>query len=157
MKYFVYIIISLLTLSILSLFVLKKPDGTAWLRVSDFGQQTTHVTNKFERLKTDVSNKIHSFFEKTDDTEIYKWQDEKGTWHYSDKKEQQSTVWDKPDNLTVIPAFKPTDLPSVDKTKAEENSNTHQQPLNRVDKLLNDANNVQTIMDERNKKIDKAL
>ena len=170
MKHFLYMLISILILGLGSLFVLKKPDGTTWLSTSDFYNKQK-IVSKFNQTKNMINNKITSVFETTDSTQIYKWQDENGVWHYSDQKQSVKSgqpvknvaTWIKPNNLTVIPAINVNEV--TKNIKKATNQNNNEQLKNegksiipsKVNTLFKDTNNVQSLMDTRTKEIDALL
>ena len=171
MKHFVYLIMCLLMLSFVSLFVLKSPKGKPWLSVSDFYDHNVFA-QKFTNFKNSILDNTDSLLNdskslisdslnsESQDAPIYKWQDEKGTWHYSDKPQENSEAWIKPENLTVIPAIKPLsqkDTHSIKDTKTLKPIDKSDIKTNKVTELMNDVNNVQQLMDNRTKTIDEQL
>lgn len=170
MKHYLYLLISIIILGIGSLFVFKKPDGTAWLNTSNFYNKHK-LTNQLQQIKSTVSNKVNGVFEKTESTQIYKWQDETGTWHYSDKREnaksgqkiENATTWNKPDNLTVIPTIKVNNVKdslqkSIDKNSKEKLKHKESNLMpDRINTLIKDTHNIQNLMDNRTNKIDAML
>jgi len=171
MKHFVYLILCILILSIGCLFFLKSPKGEPWLSVSDFydtkviTQKITHFKNSFldntDSLLNDSKSLISDSLNGVNtEGAIYKWQDEKGTWHYSDTQQENSEAWIKPENLTVIPAIKPLsqkDTHSIKDTKTLKPIDKSDIKTNKVTELMNDVNNVQQLMDNRTKTIDEQL
>lgn len=171
MKHFVYLIMCLLILSIGSLFVLKSPKGEPWLSVSDFYDHNVFA-QKFTNFKNSILDNTDSLLNdskslisdslnsESQDAPIYKWQDEKGTWHYSDKPQENSEAWIKPENLTVIPAIKPLvaeELHPEKVNKSNQASGSKSTNPNKITELMNDVNNVQQLMDNRTKVIDEQL
>jgi len=163
MKQFLYLIICIVVLGIGSLFVLKSPTGKPWLKTADFVDPQA-ISSQLSSVKNNVSNKVQSLLRDDSDPEIYKWQDAQGVWHYSDSKNADSKTWIKPNNLTVIPAIEPLKKENVTHTIKGEHSTMKtvelSTPSSRVDKiknLMNDTNNVQELMNNRTKVIDKQL
>lgn len=166
MKQFLYLMICIVALGLGSLFVLKKPDGQPWLNLSNFYNHQS-VTQKVTGFKDTVVNKTNSLLNQGsnslssgEDPIIYKWQDEQGVWHYSDKKVENAKAWTKPENLTIIPAIKPLDkaeIKSVKTSSKVEKISSASSQSNKIKDLINDTNNVQNIMDNRTKNIDNQL
>lgn len=159
MKKFVYLITLILILSIGSLFVLKSPKGKPWLNISDF-YDFHAISQKAISIKNTVFNRAESLMNNESDPSIYKWQDEQGVWHYSDKKQPNGKVWIKPQNLTVIPAIEPLEKEEVKSYTSEKKLNgsgLNTKSGNKVKDLINDTNNVQELMNNRTKNIDKQL
>jgi len=159
MKKFVYLITLLLILSIGSLFVLKSPKGKPWLNISDF-YDAHAISKKAIDFKNTLFNRAGSLISEESDPSIYKWQDEQGIWHYSDKEQPNGKVWIKPQNLTVIPAIEPLEKEAVKSYTSEKKLNGSElstKSVNKVKDLLNDTHNVQELMNNRTKNIDKQL
>lgn len=161
MKHFLYLMICILVLGIGSLFVLKSPTGKPWLKTADFVNLQV-ISTQLSSIKNSVTSKVQSVLRDDSDPQIYKWQDEQGVWHYSDSKNANSKAWIKPDNLTVIPAIKPLKKEKVINEKQHKNNDdkTIDVQSSRIDKvknLVNDANNVQTLMNNRTKMIDEQI
>jgi hypothetical protein len=159
MKKFVNLLVIILIFSMGSLFVLKSPKGEPWLNVSDF-YDSQSIYQKTTDLKNTVMNKAKSLIYSEPEPSIYKWQDEQGVWHYSDKKQSNSNVWVKPENLTIIPAIKPIDKKednTFEQDKKIDNSTLLPNNHNKIKDLINNTNNVQELMNNRTKNLDKQL
>lgn len=159
MKKFAYLLVLITLLSIGSLFVLKSPKGESWLKVSDFYDLQT-VYQEVNHLKTSVVSATKSLITHEPDESIYKWQDEQGVWHYSDKKQSNSNVWVKPENLTVLPALTPIDTNeenTFEPGKKVDGSTLLPNNNSKIKDLINNTNNVQELMNNRTKNIDKQL
>ncbi|OUR61386.1 hypothetical protein A9Q74_09465 [Colwellia sp. 39_35_sub15_T18] len=173
MKIFYYLAIGLLILSCAGLFVLKRPDGGAWLNLTDI---ITPIQTKVQMLQSDVVNKTRkstsSVGEQQPKTvEVFRWQDENGEWHFSDKIGSNIKGSDKnsaSSNVQKI-AIKTTNVMSI-KVEQVNNKQIHgkkpeqsppnkllQSSLSKIPTLIEDAQNVQTLMDERTKQLDKAI
>jgi hypothetical protein len=134
--------------------LMKKPDGTPFMEspLDLFSTSTTGSQNN--DTSTSAS---HSF---------YKWQDEDGTWHYSDQpKEGQKvetvTVNTNTNLIQGLRIEKKKEL-VVEEKKTEPKAETSNLPLpmtvpmEKVSKMLDDANNMQQVMDNRTKQIEQA-
>ena len=142
-----------------SLFVLKSPKGKPGLNVSDF-YDSQSIYQKTTHLKNTVMNRIKSLIYSEPEPSIYKWQDEQGVWHYSDKKQLNSNVWVKPENLTVLPALTPIDTNeenTFEPSKKVDGSTLLPNNNSKIKDLINNTNNVQELMNNRTKNIDKQL
>jgi|GEM_PF-1377308 len=185
MKQFLYLTICIVLLGFGGLFVLKQPNGSPWLSVNDFynfqsvnqkiidfkkgvADQTQSLLNS-DLLKSDLLSAIS--LDENAQT-IYKWQDQQGTWHYSDSKPDNNTkpnnkinitkVWIKPENVMVIPAFKPASNDTINPTYNNNQTKNYKSntPLNHPHKLktvIQDTLNVQAIMDNRTNRLDNQL
>lgn len=182
MKKFYYLFLMVMLLALMGLFVLKKPNGQPWLKTSDFVQP---VLNKSITVKNAIIEKITQWTsqKQADDSpdnlsdylldnsnetnEIYRWQDDKGIWHYADKapNNQQS-------QLVIIEKTNTITLPKLDDIVKPKNDNAAKKVAAQQDKtnelptspttskamsLMKDSNNVQQLMDNRTKQLDKAL
>lgn len=167
MKIFVYLLSCVLLISIGSLFVIKKPDGTTWISLDDFSPKTSLI-DKAKAFKKNIVSKTKALINIEEDPRtIYKWKDEKGVWHYSDKQLDKSInqennlseVWDIPNNLTVIPAEPPfIKSKKIDTHKSNTDSVvSNLEKNNKINALINDAKGVQELMGQRTKIIDENL
>jgi hypothetical protein len=99
MKLFIKLMVLALILSYASLFVIKKPDGTpvrtldSLIPSFDFSGSTTKVSDSVNSLLTvfntvsngaTVEESASNREVEVQAREIYRWQDEQGTWHYTD-------------------------------------------------------------------------
>ena len=164
MKTFSYILFMLLLLAITGLFFLKQPNGKPWLSI-----------NKVEQIASSKWAEIQLYVEKQFDngttiiqrvttdgqSEIYRWQDEEGMWHYTDNAQDivnaEKVIYDN----NAIATF-----PKVEFTTNTINSNKDAKTTIESDKfnpltisptqlesLITDANKVQTVIDNRNLKL----
>ena len=97
---------------------------------------------------------------------FYKWQDEEGTWHYSDQpqageKNETVTVNTNTNLIQGLRIDKKKETTAVAK-KMPEKAETPSiplpmtVPLDKVSKMLDDANNIQQLMDNRSDQIEQA-
>ncbi|MBD1583955.1 DUF4124 domain-containing protein [Pseudoalteromonas sp. S16_S37] len=172
MKYFSYLMIMVMLVGVGSLFILKKPDGTPWL---SFDAVTKQVKQKTNTLLDDAKRNLDTVTEHTtphttphttgssQSGAIYKWQDANGNWVYSDKpntqgKSQTHTL--DPSRVTIMAAEDTSILNELAAKKAQiDNQLKNPSALNPNDvkKLMQDAKNIQKLMDERTKRLDKAI
>mgnify|MGYP000630563410 CR=1 FL=1 len=185
MKQFLYLIICIVLLGFGGLFVLKQPNGSPWLSVNDF-YNFQSVNQKITDFKKGVADQTQSLLNSDllnsdllsvvsiDENAhtIYKWQDQQGTWHYSDNKPDSNTelnnainitkVWIKPENLTVIPALKPVSNNRSDPANNNVQSKNYKSNLqlnhpHKLKTVVQDTLNVQAIMDNRTNRLDSQL
>lgn len=149
MKRPLFIMAVLVAIAFAGPMLMKKPDGTPfmegpWNSSSDTGHSSS-------------VNASQSF---------YKWQDENGTWHYSDQPQVgknietvtvntnanliQSLKIEKKEEKELAPEVKKDqpDTPSIPLPMTV--------PLEKISKMLDDANNMQQLMDDRKTQIDRA-
>lgn len=96
---------------------------------------------------------------------FYKWQDENGSWHYSDQPQagQNIETVTVDTNVNLIQGLK------VEKKKEYAVAKTNKPaaempsvplpmtvPLDKVTQMLDDANNIQQLMDDRTDQIERA-
>lgn len=77
MKLFIKLLLFIVLLALAAPFFMKKPDGSPMLTLQSLGLGT--VAHKVSEVLPDSRPELP----KT--AEVYRWQDEKGIWHYSDK------------------------------------------------------------------------
>ena len=170
MKKFVYLLSCLLILAIVGLFVIKKPNGQAWLTANDILPKTSMIDQK---LKS-VADKVVAVYEdisileksQKEAPKIYRWKDSNGNWSYSDNPKSSANseeVLLNPNDIVVLPSFETTSN-NVSNTNANSlekaNPSVPNHQISTPSKVLNlykDAKNVQKLMDNREKKISKAI
>jgi hypothetical protein len=103
MKLFIKLMLFALVLSYASLFIIKKPDGTpirtldSLVPTFDFSDTKTKVSESVNSVVAVISNiseeagkigsastSVSTMEVEIQAREIYRWQDEQGTWHYTD-------------------------------------------------------------------------
>ncbi len=152
MKIFIKLLLLLVVLAIAGLFFIKKPDGTPWLSVSDLTSKTTNV--------------LKPIAPSTKSEQVYRWQDEKGNWHFSDKpvdgvQQDQITVKQSQNRLKQV------DLPEGFGEQKKDQDKTFDPtdnegsgfplttaPLEKVPEMLDKIEDVQKKMDNRQKALD---
>ncbi|MCF2859308.1 DUF4124 domain-containing protein [Pseudoalteromonas sp. SMS1] len=164
MKYSSYLMIMIMLIGLGSLFVIKRPDGKPWLSVDMiFGEAQQQASTLLDKSKRELGNVVDSAKKALNDedattsqTTIYKWQDAKGNWHYSDRpntrvSSQVHTL--DPTKVTIMAAESTEILEKLRQEKGQADGKIDVDNLNPTDvkKLMKDAQNVQKLMDERAK------
>lgn len=163
MGLFIKLIATIGVIAFAGLFVLKKPDGAPWLTLQDLGFRIP----EFKLPKVSKDDPLGA----SSDTQVYKWK-ENGTWHYSEKlpthlsPDQVEQLSINPDT-NLIPAVKVKKEPELEtpEQKSEPLDPSNELPtqppgiLNPqgIKDLIEDAQGVQQLMDERSKQIDAHL
>lgn len=154
MKRPIFIMLVLLALAFAGPMLMKKPDGTPFMESPlDIFSSDSKGTNNGQS----TINSSQSF---------YKWQDEDGTWHYSDQPQagQNIETVTVNTNTNLIQGLRmekeEEDEPEKVKKEAKEETSSiplpMTVPLDKVSQMLDDATNLQQMMDDRNKKVEKA-
>jgi len=170
MKPFFYLLSALLILALAGLFVLKQPNGQPWLSVADFASNTQPIYDKLKSMWREVLTHVDDIVDEGDSllneqekTKVYRWKDSQGNWSYSDEPISSDSLEEvslNPDDITVMPAFVSPKTESkaltTGKNQAPAASLLPVSPQNALD-LYEDANNVQQLMDNRAKTLQKAL
>jgi hypothetical protein len=129
--------------------LMKKPDGTPFMEAP---WESSNKSSDSSSINTSQS--------------FYKWQDEDGTWHYSDQPAAGQTI----ETVTVNTNTNLIQGLRIEKKEEKEAENKQEPaktdvpsiplpmtvPLEKVSKMLEDASNMQQIMDDRKNKIDQA-
>jgi hypothetical protein len=163
MKFFTYLFSLISIFALAGLFVFKQPNGQVWLSADSFIPNTEKISEAINFS----SNKLQQIFkndlpENNSTNKVYRWKDSNGQWNYSDKAkapiESDEVIFD-PKDIIVLPAF---DVPSVDSSNSKEKhdrtpSKTFISSPSKVLELYQDANNVQKLMDSRQKNMSKAI
>lgn len=104
--------------------------------------------------------------EKPAETLVYKWQDKNGEWHFSNQPPPEgvaSNVTTYRSDVNVMQAPKADQPPPQEKTTTAPGSDPADPPLipladpGRVKQLIDDAKNVQNLMDDRKRQIDQQI
>ncbi|WP_281547254.1 DUF4124 domain-containing protein [Pseudoalteromonas sp. PAR1] len=173
MKRFCYFAVMLLLTSVALLFYIKKPDGKPYLElgmferysekvsadVSDFASQGADtLTSQAKKL----TEKLSLSKDASKPVVVYKWQDEQGQWHYADTPHPNYfsiAVSLDPNDITVLPAetFQ-ADEKQAATVKTDETPSTLgvYDPKN-VQKMMQDAEQVKQLMEQRNKQLEQQL
>ncbi|MFT4763482.1 MAG: hypothetical protein ACI9OH_000569 [Oleispira sp.] len=154
MKRPIFIMCVLVVIAFAGPMLMKKPDGTPFMEspLDLFSTSSTGSQNNESSINTTQS--------------FYKWQDDDGTWHYSDQPQagkniETVTVNTNANLIQGLRIEKKKEQVIVEK-KAEVKAESSAiglpmtVPLEKVSKMLEDANNMQQLMDNRNKQIEQA-
>ncbi|MGH1487754.1 MAG: DUF4124 domain-containing protein [Cellvibrionaceae bacterium] len=154
MKLIVKFFCFLLVLGFAGLFVLKKPDGTPWLSLDDF--------------IPDISvGSVKDALPGGNEVAVYRWKDAEGNWQYSDTPPGNNTaeqvLVNTNLNRDLVPEFKPSKVadtkPKSGKALLIKDSSISPTtvPMDKIPELVDDAKNVQQLMDDRTKQLEKAM
>jgi hypothetical protein len=155
MKRPIFIMLVLIALAFAGPMLMKKADGTPFLESPlDYFSSDSKGTNS----GTSSINSSQSF---------YKWQDENGTWHYSDQPQAgqniETVTVNTNTNLIQGLRMEKEEEKEPEEKKEEAKKETSSIPLpmtvpfEKVSEMLDDANNLQQVMDNRNKNIEQAV
>lgn len=153
MKRPIFIMLVLVALAFAGPMILKKPDGTPFMESPlDYFSSDSKGSNN---PQTSI-NSSQSF---------YKWRGEDGTWHYSDQPQEGQNIETVTvnTNANLIQGLRiEKEEEKEPEKKAEAKQATSSIPLpmtvpfEKVSEMLDDATNVQQLMDDRNKNIQEA-
>ncbi|MFY0639654.1 MAG: DUF4124 domain-containing protein [Bermanella sp.] len=141
-----------LVLAVASPFILKKPDGSPILDISEFIEPAKNLT----------STVVPSAAPKS----LYRWQDAKGNWQYSDhppegSNAQQIQVEDKINSMKTIELpegyqDKPEESERFDPTDGNGSSlPLTTAPIEKVPEMLDQINDFQKNLDSRQQQLDQ--
>lgn len=155
MKRPIFIMLVLLAIAFTGPMIMKKPDGTPFL------ESPLELFSSDFKATNDGQSSINS------SQSFYKWQAEDGTWHYSDQpqagKNIETVTVNTNTNLIQGLRMEKEEESEPEKVKEEAREETSSIPLpmtvpfEKVSQMLDDANNLQQVMDDRNKKVERAL
>ena len=154
MKRPIFIMLVLVALAFAGPMLLKKPDGTPFMEspLDYFSSDSKGVNN----TQTSI-NSSQSF---------YKWQAEDGTWHYSDQPQEGKNIETVTvnTNTNLIQGLRIEKEEVKEPEKADEGRQETSSiplpmtvPFEKISEMLDDATNVQQLMDDRNKKTQEAI
>ncbi len=153
---------AILVIGLAGLFVLKKPDGTPWLSASDFIPNTDGISADAKALLNKVSSENTSTNKSGD---VYRWKDKNGQWRYSDTPPDNQTA----ENISVSgnlnsdlaeKAPKPTVSTQTEETETSKKATSILPATlsqDQVSKLIEDTNNVQQLIDDRQSQLEQRL
>jgi hypothetical protein len=155
MKRPIFIMLVLIAIAFAGPMLMKKADGTPFMESPlDYFSSDSKGTSSGQSS----TNSSQSF---------YKWQDENGTWHYSDQPQAgqniETVTVNTNTNLIQGLRIDKEEEKEPGKVKGEAKEETSSIPLpmtvpfEKVSEMLDDANNLQQVMDDRSSKIDKAI
>jgi hypothetical protein len=148
----------LLVLGFSGLFVLKKPDGTTWLTLD-----TIIPALSFDSIKESVGEALPDQIigGNGEQVMVYKWKDAEGNWQFSDKppeeKRVEQVMLSTRLNRDLVPALKTVNSSDVQPDSDNKTPLMKQAPSispttiapGKISKLIDDARNVQTLMNDR--------
>jgi len=153
MKRPIFIMLVLVAIAFAGPMLMKKSDGTPFMEspLDLFSTSSTGSQNNEMSVNTTQS--------------FYKWQDEDGTWHYSDQpgEGQEIETVTVNTNTNLIQGLRTVKKKEIveekkpePKAEAPRLSLPMTVPMEKVSKMMNDASNMQQVMDNRTKQIEKA-
>lgn len=158
--------------AVISLFFISKPDGQKLLTSTPIQQDITH---SFEQIKRHITRLSLAIFSDTailadnNNSEInpvtlYRWQDSQGQWHFSNKLDATSQTKNKTTRQTII-VTPNTSISAPQKSLTTAHAETQKTESNTVPTLpttnafdtLQDAKNIQTLMNNHSNKLDNTI
>ena len=151
------LMMALLVIALTGPFFIKKPDGTPlW----EFGAPSLPKLEVPGMDGVDAPNVMPNDAKQS----FYKWQDEQGRWYYSDKPRTDGDVEvvTVDTKANVIPGMSEEQLKSHRKTevlKPQSAPNVPSMPLpmtvplDKVSKMVDDAQGIQTLLEQRNEQM----
>ena len=174
MSLFIKVLFVILILGFAGLFVFKKADGTPILamhelrpKVTSFISSAQQIVGKIKNFKPSApetidNNELGLPQEKKAKSNIYRWQDSNGQWQFSDtppKNQSAESINVSGDlNRDLVDTYAPSEEPKEVST-ANAASSPGISPMTispkELSKLIEDANNIQQLSDERAAKLEK--
>lgn len=170
MKLFIKFLIFVLILGLVGPFILRTPEGEPYLDYRDFIPSFSSLKSKTQGVWNNIDNPLAD--DSDNDAEsaagnvrVYKWQDENGVWQYSDVPPtgmNRETVYINT-RENIVPGAPP---PQENAEEVEETADEAEDgpdiavplpltvPVSEVPTLIQDAKNVQELMNKRNEILD---
>ncbi len=161
MKLFIKLLIFIVVLGVSGLFVLKRPDGQPWLDIRAFIPDFKREAAALDGVKQAVVEQFNEVRPKPESTvvTVYKWRNAEGQWTYSDTPPEnaESEIIVVNSNTNIVQS-EPLPSPKVEQKSGgnvtvlsehepdDESSSLLKGGLGNV---LQDANNVQKLLDQR--------
>ncbi len=156
----------LLVLGFAGLFVLKKPDGTPWLSLDGLIPDLS-----IGSIKDTIDDAMpEQVLGGNDSVPVYRWKDAEGNWQFSDAPPANTTtaaeqVMVSTDvNRDLAPVFTPSPVEVATPKKSGKAILIKDRSLSpttispdKISTLVDDAKNVQNLVDDRQKQLEDAL
>lgn len=160
MKIFVKLMLFIVVAAVAAPFIIKGPNGrplmtldrlhTPQVDLPDFSRAADAVKAGLDHMGDD-SDKVKA---------VFKWQDEKGVWHFSDKVERGQTA----QKLSVDPTANLVHFAAAGNSRKNDDQDTGggshlvgASPVGAVTKLIGDAKNVEHLQEEHVARRERAL
>ena len=152
----------LLLIGVVGLFVLKSPDGTPWLSLSDFTPDTGSLELTIDDLTPEITSQTR------DEVPMYRWRDARGNWQFSDQPpegiEAELVTIDTTVNRNLLPpppqTFETLSTPSNNSRAiliGDKESSPDEEVVTDIPTLINNAQDVQGLLDNRQELLDSAI
>ncbi len=152
----------LVVVGIAGLFVLKNPDGTPWLSLSDFTPDTNSITQSINDVIPETDDNARDL------VPVYKWKDSQGNWQFSNVPPEGIATnevlisTDANRGAAPVPSQNSGIIPeSLKNGKAVLIGENEASPSfvtpDQIPTLINDAKDVQGLMDNRQQQLDSAI
>jgi hypothetical protein len=155
MKRPIFIMCVLVAIAFAGPMLMKKSDGTPFIK------------SPLDWFSTSSTGSHNNELSSSTTQSFYKWQDDDGTWHYSDKPPAEKnietvTVNTNTNLIQGLRVVKKNEQSVIEKNLQPKVENSPMAlpmtvPIEKISKILEDANNIQQLMDNRNKKIEQAM
>ena len=154
MKLTVKLLGLVLLLGFMGFFVIKRPDGQPWLSVSDLAPDLSE-------LKDEMGDAMPR-----EPAHVYRWQDDEGVWQFSDQPPEQMADLEMvelhPDRNLIQGLRTPEHESNAESIEAPDTSVNPLPlpttvPMEDIPQLLEDAKQIQQLMQQRQQQLDSAL
>ena len=154
MKLFVKLMLFIVVAALAAPFILKGPDGRPLMsldmlkapdvKLPDFSKAADAVSASLNKAGEEPSKAVA----------VYKWQDENGSWHFSDNVEQGQSA----QKLNVDPNANLVHYEGAGESRAQDEHDAQSgSPLGAVGTLIGDAKNVGHLQEEHLARQERAL
>lgn len=161
MKIFIKLLVLLLILACVAPFFIKGPDGRPLMSIDKLNPLSLSMPSfdafKTKRHEKEAANK--------DSLRVFKWRDQRGVVHYSNRpgQEQRSELIEIKD-ITILPNQRQKQsfgTPAGNRVQLNNNGNPIPSPtsvpLSEIPKLVEDAKQVERLVQERKLKQDRIV
>lgn len=158
----VKVMVLLLIVAFAGLFFIEGPNGKPMLSLSDLKPEVPNVPKLPESLTGSVVDSSEGTT-----SEVYKWQDADGQWHYSNKPKDKGNgeVMIVDGDINIIPAVDPAVIAKLNrKAAAPKQAQTKSFKVpegmtsvsgDKVEAMMDTVNGLQDTVDARKKALDK--
>ncbi|WP_440054836.1 DUF4124 domain-containing protein [Pseudoalteromonas sp. T1lg65] len=168
MRFVSYLLIMVMLVGLASLFIVKRPDGKPWLSAEKVAQaveqQFDNLTQQSKEMRSLVSDNVipapsDKVFSNNEQV-MYRWRDEAGQWHYSDKPNpngaSEAYLLDE-SRINTMAIQQSTMITPAKSTKQPVFQGISGLTTADPQKVMVEAKKVQKLMEERQRQLDKAI
>ncbi|MFT5880226.1 MAG: hypothetical protein ACI86X_001354 [Moritella sp.] len=155
MAKFAKLLIVIVCCAVFALFFIREPHGKTFLSLSQISADLSNLSSTLTQQLTKTLAKEVPREQTEAPSTVYKWQDEQGSWHFSDQANDTSQVVIVSANssITTTAVAAPPTVPAQPMSTPEKTI----APFSTALETLQDAKNLQSLVDPHGARLDRAI